>query len=203
MKIILDAKSLIMLLLFMFYSKEKQKPNKIKKILEQQLHLDTKDWECVFKFFVKELKGRNILVTSYVLAEVTNIIEKDYFKGEDYRKLMEDSTEFFKNLYEEYVEKDRIIDIMIEKKDKEAKVGKGSKYFIEFGFADISIYLALTKEIDKNKKSNNRTDVFLLSEDKFLINFCTYVEKFKNVMAFNEFINQINERYRFGYSFTK
>jgi len=196
MKIILDTEPLIMLLLFRAYvvSEEKQKQDKIKKFLEQQLHGDIKDQGEYFEFFERELKNRNILVTSYVLAEVTDIIENHYFKGKDYCELMEASADFFKKLYEEYIEKDTIIDMMIEKKDKHVEAGKESKYFIEFGFADISVYLALTKEIEKNKKNKYNINVFLLSEDKYLKNFCTYVEKFNNVMTFNEFVYQMKLR---------
>jgi len=189
MKIILDTGPLIMLLLFMgyFVSEEKQKHDKIKEILEKLLPAEIKYSIEYFEFFERELKNRNILVTSYVLAEVTDIIENHYFKGKDYCELMEASADFFKKLYEEHIEKDTIIDMMIEKKDKHGKAGKELKYFIEFGFADIFIYLALTKEIEKNKKNNYDLNVFLLSEDRYLKNFCTHVEKFKNVMTFNEF----------------
>ncbi|PIV28894.1 MAG: hypothetical protein COS36_00670, partial [Candidatus Altarchaeum sp. CG03_land_8_20_14_0_80_32_618] len=71
-----------------------------------------------------KLKNREIFVTPYVLAEVTDIIENHYFKGEYYCELMEASGYFFRNICEYDVNKDTIIDTKIEKKDTIVKAGK-------------------------------------------------------------------------------
>jgi len=76
------------------------------------------------EFFAGKLKNREIFVTPYVLAEVTDIIENHYFKGEYYYELMEASGYFFRNICEYDVNKDTIIDTKIEKKDTIVKAGK-------------------------------------------------------------------------------